>query len=72
MKSIEDLILFSNGDCGYPDDFEEQDYDGRRGTDKRLPLNSPEWMQHALEMGLIDEDEVPQVCRKVTIHGETQ
>lgn len=52
MKSDEDIIVFSNGDKGLAEDFLEQDFDGRNGTDRRVPFNSPEWVELAEELGI--------------------
>ena len=56
MPSDEDIIVFSNGDAGAAENFEEQDFDGRRGTWKRLPLNSPVWCTKAKELGIIMDE----------------
>ncbi|MCP4603777.1 MAG: hypothetical protein GY847_25215 [Proteobacteria bacterium] len=52
MPSDEDIIVFSNGDCGQREDFEEQDFDGRRGTFKVAMFNSPWWVEKAKELGI--------------------
>ena len=54
-SSIEDIIIFSNGDCGLREDFEEQDFDGRRGTYKVALFNSPLWVEKAKELGIEKE-----------------